>query len=84
MPDLGARHLDIAGAAPGAGKRGDGLGDTARVLENVDNRGQVTLITQGLGDKEEGGDEAEEETERGHGEAGVTDALGRVTGIITI
>ena len=84
LPDLGARHLDIAGAAPSAGKRGDGLGDAARVLEHVDNRGEVTLITQGLGDKEQGGDQAEEEAERAHGEAGVTDALGRVTGIITI
>ena len=54
------------------------------MLEHVDNRGEVTLITQGLGDKEQGGDQAEEEAERAHGEAGVTDALGRVTGIITI
>ena len=44
LPDLAARHLDIAGAAPGAGEGWDGLGYAAWVLQHVDDRSQVTLI----------------------------------------
>ena len=54
------------------------------MLEHVDNRGEVTLVTQNPGDKDQGGGQAQEEAERGHGEAGVTDALGPGPGILSL
>ena len=53
------------------------------MLEHVNNRGEVTLVTQEAGDSEEDRGQTEEEAERGHGEAGVTDALGPLT-VITL
>ena len=45
LPDLAARHLDVAGTASGAGKGWYGLGYAAWVLQHVDDRSQVTLIS---------------------------------------
>lgn len=39
--------LNIAGAATSAGEGRNGLWNTARVLEDMDDRGQVALIMQG-------------------------------------
>ena len=37
--------LNVAGTAACAGEGGDGLGDTAGVLEDVDDGGEVALVT---------------------------------------
>jgi hypothetical protein len=39
-------HLDVAGALSGAGEWRQRLGDAARVLQDVDDRGQVALVAQ--------------------------------------
>ena len=54
------------------------------MLEHVNNRGEVTLVTQEAGDSDEDRGQTEEEAERGHGEAGVTDALGPLTDITSL
>ena len=54
------------------------------MLQHVDNRGEVTLVTQDPGDQGGGGGQAQQEAERGHGEAGVTDALGPGPGILSL
>ena len=38
-------YLDVGGAAAGAGEGGDGLGDTAGVLEYMDHGGEMALVT---------------------------------------
>ena len=54
------------------------------MLEHVNNRGEVTLVTQEAGDSDEDRGQTEEEAERGHGEAGVTDALDPLTDITSL
>ena len=49
--------LNIAGTATRAGEGGDGFGDAARVLEDVDDGGEVTLITTCLGHQGRGQDQ---------------------------
>ena len=48
-------YLNITGAPPSAGKGWYGLGNTAWVLQNMDDRGEVALVTQGQGDQHHGG-----------------------------
>jgi len=57
LPDLTSWHLDIAGTPTCAGKWRYWLGNTAGVLEHVDDRGEVTLITTCLGHQGRGQDQ---------------------------
>ena len=45
-------YLDIAGASSSAGKGWNGFGNTSRILEHMDDRGKMTLVSFGAPEEE--------------------------------